>query len=816
CLTLTNSTGASGRDGIGAWVGVVNTYTTELGTRMLTLAKAYEDSDVTVFETTFPDGVLGCDSGSKDTVCSGYPVFSLPEEDSGTDFLYVTPGDSMVGWNLFSQGHFWSSHDQFRDGERGGIAGFIIPGSYSLVLSPLNRPMAVNNWLNVEGNYASLQYGVEGLAGTIPAGFSVSVIAVTGLSSPDHNSSFVNTVMKWGENVQKESETSKMEDLTTEYLGFWTDNGAYYYYNDDEYDNYEDLIVSLYNYAQKEEIPIRYVQLDSWWYYKGLGDGVKNWTARPDIFPNGIQRVYNLTHWPILAHNRYFASDTDYATQNGGEYPFYIEESTLKAVPLDKSFWDDLFDEALEWGLAVYEQDWLDREYEEVSVLHTNVTLGDDWLHNMATSAGEREVPVQYCMSLPREAVHGGRESVVTQIRVSDDYHLASNQWMIGHTSLFAYALGMRPFKDVFWTSYVNKNNPFTWCQFYQPTTEGIVSNYVGHVNVSESGASCVFWDDIDFRARYPTYTLPENFCRNPGNLHSRAFCFTEASLDTPEEEWVWEYCDVPTCEIDCYVRNGRLYVGNQSITTNGFLCVDWDGEFGLTGAHCRNPEGTEDSPWCYIDEDHTQIDFCDNICPEAVEDSPYLQSAVATLSKGPVGIGDKMENINRDLVMRSCRSDGLLLQFSKPLTAIDLYFTSDSMPKIWTAETTLASQYTFALIFIAEVSEEFDLTPAELNIEKSLSTDIVLWQHYPFVADFSNYPANATIHTPSRSGFDNFTLLATSPIYSVAGSQYAILGETNKWAYVSEERIIDIEVDEDTLNVIINVAPADEVVMSF
>ena len=47
-------------------------------------------------------------------------------------------------------------------------------------------------------------------------------------------------------------------------------------------------------------------QLDSWWYYKGPGDGVKNWTAMPTVFPNGIDTVVKETGWRIFAHNRWW------------------------------------------------------------------------------------------------------------------------------------------------------------------------------------------------------------------------------------------------------------------------------------------------------------------------------------------------------------------------------------------------------------------------------------------------------------------------------------------------------------------------------
>lgn len=44
--------------------------------------------------------------------------------------------------------------------------------------------------------------------------------------------------------------------------------------------------------------------------------------------------VYNKTKLPASAHNRYWASDTTYAKQNGGKYNFIVEPE--KAVPYDQ------------------------------------------------------------------------------------------------------------------------------------------------------------------------------------------------------------------------------------------------------------------------------------------------------------------------------------------------------------------------------------------------------------------------------------------------------------------------------------------------
>jgi hypothetical protein len=45
---------------------------------------------------------------------------------------------------------------------------------------------------------------------------------------------------------------------------------------------------------------------------------VKEWIAMGNIFPDGLDYVYNQTEWPIQGHNRYWAIDNVYAQQNGG------------------------------------------------------------------------------------------------------------------------------------------------------------------------------------------------------------------------------------------------------------------------------------------------------------------------------------------------------------------------------------------------------------------------------------------------------------------------------------------------------------------
>ena len=59
-------------------------------------------------------------------------------------------------------------------------------------------------------------------------------------------------------------------DVVSNYLGMWMDNGAYYYYNPLPNKNYEDTILEIKENLTARNVPIRYVNYDSWFYEKGF------------------------------------------------------------------------------------------------------------------------------------------------------------------------------------------------------------------------------------------------------------------------------------------------------------------------------------------------------------------------------------------------------------------------------------------------------------------------------------------------------------------------------------------------------------------
>ncbi len=323
-----------------------------------------------------------------------------------------------------------------------------------IVLSPFSRFMATS--LTQTNNV--LEYGVMGSMYSITPNYNHSLIVF-------YSSKGINEgVREWGQTMQKaynRTNQHRLNDFSINYLGYYTDNGAYYYYHTEDGKNYEQTMFDVF---QNISVPLRYLQIDSWWYFKGIGDGVSNWTARPDIFPNGLPAFHHrLENIPIVAHNRYWSYDTVYKEN----YSFILDEKNGKALPVgNDSFWIDLFTQARQWGLIAYEQDWLITQTKEFQPLYTDIHLGHQWLMSMGEAAEQLNITLQYCMSLPRHILTALEIPRVTQTRVSSDYavHLENkeDQWSIGISSIFADAIGLAPFKDVFWSTSIQPGANYT------------------------------------------------------------------------------------------------------------------------------------------------------------------------------------------------------------------------------------------------------------------------------------------------------------------------------------------------------------------
>ncbi len=65
----------------------------------------------------------------------------------------------------------------------------------------------------------------------------------------------------------------------------------------------------------------------------------------------------------------------------------------------------------------MYEQDWLDNEFDHFAPLTQSATLGRTWLRQMDAAAAANGVAIQYCMSHSRHVLASAELPAVTQAR---------------------------------------------------------------------------------------------------------------------------------------------------------------------------------------------------------------------------------------------------------------------------------------------------------------------------------------------------------------------------------------------------------------
>jgi hypothetical protein len=168
----------------------------------------------------------------------------------------------------------------------------------------------------------ALEYGVVGSMSTIPANYMHSFIVF-------YSAQGINKGMReWGQTLQRvfnRTNEHRLNDLSLNYLGYYIDNGAYYCYN---------TMISI---VEQIEIPIHYIEISAWFYYKGVAGGVSDWSSHPDVFPDGIPYLYRrLGNLSSIIHNRYWAYDAVYQRN----YSWVLDATSGMSLPASNdSFW---------------------------------------------------------------------------------------------------------------------------------------------------------------------------------------------------------------------------------------------------------------------------------------------------------------------------------------------------------------------------------------------------------------------------------------------------------------------------------------------
>ena len=246
-------------------------------------------------------------------------------------------------------------------------------------------------------------------------------------------------------------------------LGYWTDNGSFYYYHYDPARGYDGTLLDLAAAYKKLDIPLAYMQLDSWWYIKTTtaadgkkGGAIKNaklpagtwncygglteYVAHPFVFPRGLPAFDSQLGLPLITHNRWIDVDS----------PYRQKYKISGVAAIDPKWWDDITDYLKSSGVIVYEQDWLNEIYGNSPEFRSTTTAGDAFMDNMARATKAHGMSMQYCMGLPEHYLQGSKYDNLTSVRVAGD-RFERGKWNDAlYVSHLASSLGEWPWVDTF------------------------------------------------------------------------------------------------------------------------------------------------------------------------------------------------------------------------------------------------------------------------------------------------------------------------------------------------------------------------------
>ena len=117
-------------------------------------------------------------------------------------------------------------------------------------------------------------------------------------------------------------------------------------------------------------------------------------------------------------------------------------------LPTDPAVFKHMMQGVQEWKPFVFEQDWISATFAKSKSVTNSTTTGDAWLTSMNDAAASLDMTIQYSMSFTPAILESSKLQAVTQIRGSGDYTVGGNQWRVGLTSMYYWALGVVASKD--------------------------------------------------------------------------------------------------------------------------------------------------------------------------------------------------------------------------------------------------------------------------------------------------------------------------------------------------------------------------------
>ena len=307
----------------------------------------------------------------------------------------------------------------------------------SFIISAATNYMIASNAVSGDG----LSCGINAAIPTLPAGFTHRSILVI-------QNGINHTFETWGKALTAFSgKIQPTSDSAVELnkLGYWTDNlTTYYYYY---VGTYISTLLAVRDEFKTNGLALGYMQLDSWWYPKGVSDtwegdatnnrgGINTYTADPTLFPSGLASFQQQLGLPMITHARW----TD------GASPYWSEYIMSGGVSIDPAYWAHIMGFIQNAGVVTYEQDWMN----QMAVPNMNLTDPPAFVNNMAAAAAANGLNMQYCMPTPKIYLQSSLYTNLLTMRVSND-HLTSDKWdQFIYDSRLVSVMGAYPWTDAY------------------------------------------------------------------------------------------------------------------------------------------------------------------------------------------------------------------------------------------------------------------------------------------------------------------------------------------------------------------------------
>lgn len=210
-------------------------------------------------------------------------------------------------------------------------------------------------------------------------------------------------------------------------------------------------------------------------------------------------------------------------------------------------------------------------------------------------------------------------------------------------------------------------------------------------------------------------------------------------------------------------------------------------------------------------------------------EPYPWVHALVAALSAGPVSPGDGVGGIDKDLVMSTCRADGLLLKPDRPATPLDSYWLARAFGgavgptgEVWSTESLLCDASTcFRWYFVVgmDLRMAYNVTPSQViqaahawSDSTAVSSDYVAYDFRVSPRVVQDFSQSKPLYFAPGQDYGACTYYIACP---ALGNGWTFLGEQDKFIAISNQRFSDLRIGENSFELSVHGKPSENVTVA-